>query len=59
MVYFNDILVYSCTEEEHLSHLRELLVVLQENKLYVNMKKCSFMTKKMLFMGFVVSAKGI
>ena len=59
MVYFNYIFVYSCLEEEHLSHLREFSVVLQENKLYVNMKKCSFMTKKMLFMGFVVSAKGI
>ena len=59
VVYFDDILIYSRSEEEHLSHLREVLTVLQENKLYVNMKKCSFITKKLLFLGFVVSGERI
>ena len=27
--------------------------------MYVNLKKCSFMTKKLLFLGFVVSGDGI
>ena len=35
------------------------MAVLEENKLYVNLKKCSFMTKKLLFLGFVVSGDGI
>ena len=39
--------------------MREVLAVLQENKLYVNLKKYSFMTKKLLFLGFVVSGDGI
>ena len=52
-------MVYSRLEEEHLSHLREVLIVLQENKLYVNLKKCSCMTKKLVFLGFVVSGEGI
>ena len=59
VVYFKDILVYSRSNEEHLSHLREVLAVLQENKLYMKLKKCSFMTKKLLFLGFVVSGDGI
>ena len=59
MVYFHDILIYSKSEKEHLSHLREVLAVLQDNKLYVNLKKCSFMTKKLLFLGFFVSGDGI
>ena len=59
VVYFEDILIYSILDKEHLSHLREVLTVLQENKLYVNLKKCSFMTKKLVFLGFVVSGEGI
>ncbi|GJV67649.1 RNA-directed DNA polymerase [Tanacetum coccineum] len=56
VVYFGDILIYSDTEDEHLDHLREVLKVLQEHQLFVNLKKCSFMTHKLLFLGFVVSA---
>ena len=33
--------------------------VLEKSKLYVNLKKCSFMTKKLLFLGFVVSGDRI
>ena len=59
VVYFDDILIYSRSNEKNLSHLRDMLTVLQENKLYVNLNKCSFMTKKLLFLGFVVSVEGI
>ena len=34
-------------------------MVLEKNKLYINLKKCSFMTKKMLFLRFIVSGDGI
>ena len=59
VVYFDDILVYSKTEEEHLQHLRAVLTTLQRNQLYLNMKNCSFMTSSLLFLGFVVSTEGI
>ena len=59
VVYFDDILIYSKTEVAHYNHMREVLVVLQANELYINLKKCSFLTDKLLFLGYVVSADGI
>ena len=59
VVYFDDILVYSKTLDEHVEHLKLVLGVLRTEKLFSNFKKCTFCTDKLIFLGFVVSAKGI
>jgi hypothetical protein len=59
VVYFDDILIYSQTKSDHMAHLREVLTILQQNKLYINLKKCSFMTSSLLFLGFIITADGI
>ena len=55
IVYFNDILIYSSSETEHMKYLREVLTVLQANELYNNLKKCIFMTTSLIFLEFVVN----
>ena len=42
LVFFDDILVYSATWDEHLRHLKEVLEVLRSHTLHVKFKKCSF-----------------
>ena len=59
VVYFDDILVYSRNLDEHINHLHCMLAVLRKEKLYANLKKCFFCMDKVVFLGYVVSAKGI
>ena len=58
-MYFDDILIYSKDLDQHEAHLKSVLDVLREEKLYANLKKCTFCTDKLVFLGFVVSAEGI
>ncbi|XP_026433502.1 uncharacterized protein LOC113330924 [Papaver somniferum] len=58
-VYFDDILVYSPNMESHIRHLREVLMILRTQQFYATLKKCAFMTDKVLFLGYVVSKDGI
>jgi hypothetical protein len=59
VVYFDDILVFSETLEDHVKHLRDVLQVLRDERLYANMEKCTFGVNKLVFLGFVVSSKGV
>ena len=49
MVYF----------DKHVLHLREVFILLQREKLYANLKKCTCCTDHVLFLGFVVSTKEV
>ncbi|KAI9165127.1 hypothetical protein LWI28_008343 [Acer negundo] len=52
--------LYECKNlDEHVEHLKLVLGVLRAEKLFANLKKCTFCTDKLVFLGFVVSAQGI
>ncbi|PKI57308.1 hypothetical protein CRG98_022307 [Punica granatum] len=59
IVYFDGILIYNKNLDDHKVHLKSVLDVLRKEKLFANMKKCTFCTNKLVFLGFVVSAQGI
>ena len=59
VVYFDDILIYSRTMDEHLNHLRSVYNTLQKEKFYANPKKCTFLTNSVTFLGFILSSQGV
>ncbi|XP_048228233.1 uncharacterized protein LOC125369509 [Ricinus communis] len=59
IVFIDDILVYSKSEEEHAWHLRIVLGTLREHQLYAKFSKCEFTVGKRCFLGHIVSKEGI
>jgi hypothetical protein len=59
VVFIDDILVYSKSEEEHVEHLRIVLTRLRDHQLYVKFSKCEFWLKEVQFLGHVLSAEGV
>jgi hypothetical protein len=55
VVYLDNILIFSNTKAEHLKHLAIVMRRLQQEKLLVNMKKCSFMKTELIYLGFFIS----
>ncbi|CAN1260507.1 Transposon Ty3-I Gag-Pol polyprotein [Linum perenne] len=54
VVYLDDIVIYSKTLEDHVTHLRKVFNALRENKLYVKKEKCEFAAKEVPFLGHII-----
>jgi transposase InsO family protein len=59
VVYLDDILIYSQTEEEHQTHLRQVFDRLREYELYVKLKKCEFFQPEVEFLGYIIGRDGV
>ena len=57
--YFDDILVFTESLEDHVTRVRAILQTLRNERLSANMEKCTFGVDKLVFLGFVVSSKGV
>jgi hypothetical protein len=59
VVYFDDILIYNKSLDEHIEHLRVVFGALGEARLFANLEKCTFCTDRVIFLGYVVTPQGI
>ena len=59
LVYLDDVMVHSKTFDEHLEHLESVLSCLQRASLACKLKKCNFAQESTVYLGHVVSARGI
>jgi len=59
VVYFDDILIYSHSREQHLDYLRQVCAVLRKKELYANPKKYAFLASQVYFLGFVISSNEV
>jgi hypothetical protein len=59
VVFIDDILVYSKSEEEHAEHFRIVFQTLKEKKLYAKLSKYKFWLHEVSFLDYVISRGGI
>jgi hypothetical protein len=55
VVYFDDILIYSKSLNEHIEYLRAVFCALREARLFTNLEKCTFCTDRVTFLDYVVT----
>ncbi|KAJ1576469.1 hypothetical protein NDA12_005468 [Ustilago hordei] len=59
VVYLDDFLIFSDTEEVHVKHVTEVLTRLRSNRLFAKLSKCEFHTKTVEFLGYIIKPTGI
>jgi hypothetical protein len=59
VVYFDNILIYSKSLDEHIEYLHVVFCALREAHLFANLEKCTFYTDRVVFLGYVVTPQGI
>jgi hypothetical protein len=59
LVFFDDIVIYNRTWDEHLAHLEEVLDIMQAQSLYAKESKCEFGMRELLYLGHIISEQGV
>jgi hypothetical protein len=59
LVFFDDLLIYSRTWEDHLKHVDEVLSIMEKQSLYAKESKCEIGMTEVLYLGHIIGAKGV
>ncbi|MBW0550028.1 hypothetical protein O181_089743 [Austropuccinia psidii MF-1] len=59
VVYLDDIMVFSKSEEKHVTHVSTALSRLRANNLFAKASKCLFHVSSVEYLGYVVSSEGL
>ena len=59
LVFFYDILIYSPTLQDHLTHLDIIMNLLQTQLFFTKLSKCSFATSTVSYLGHIISPIGV
>jgi len=59
LVFFDDILVYSNTWEQHLEHVQQTLSILRQHQFFVKRSKCAFGQQELEYLGHIVTNHGV
>jgi len=57
--YQNDVLIYSYSEEKHVGHVKSIMQLLLEAALYLKLEKCDVHKETVIYLGLIISTKGI
>lgn len=59
IVFFDDILVYSRSLDDHRTHLEVVFQCLVDNKFFLKKSKCTFVQPSIAYLGHIVSSQGV
>jgi hypothetical protein len=59
LLFFDDILIYRKSSEDHVRHVDKVLQLLKEKQLYAKPSKCFFGVKEVEYLGHIVSHEGV
>lgn len=59
LVFFDDILIFSRTLDDHALHLQLVLQLLRDNNLFAKPSKCVFGQQHVEYLGYIISAQGV